>query len=1088
MASIRKSKWDELAEIPAVRLPGVLCETLGLQGANFWCQPNKFDSGFRQLPPLDLSKLTQAYTSLGKCSVAVGLYMTGSIDQLMYGEKAVCVSPPSNRRPTFLVQGRLEAGYYLLLLDTYVVPHRFDCWWRIAVKSSSDISETTAITVASPGTSAVVGDAPLTPVQSLGIDGEGVAVGLEPPQLRRPWLPHQQRSFRWMVSREAVRDLFTCESIEAEPANLCNLYLEWKMQKAFDLRGGVLCDPVGSGKTATVLGLVCHDRIEESWGYGVEDVAKEFFADSWLVADATLVLCPDHVHHVWLKEANLIANADALQVLSICTVNELRQASTVLRDSRGTGSPPLLVVVPLSIFQDTEYAKLISPSNVDLREWRRGADSWDVEGLALECFSWRRLVIDEIHELVHTCDGLCQKDCPKATLVRLLRTIRSERRWGLTGTAQEVLQNARSVQCLGRIFRTDFNSETSAIRFIEHYCRTNEVKLKINVNERVELIEHTACERVIYQQHARDICMQGLDGTGEQPLSQDELAAVTPLLKLCSHFSSELLQEGTDAINAGTAQRTAQQIHDTKTGDMNVAQRAVDDFANAERSLMAQEDTKPQATEGLFHVQAIAEAIWVEPRESSLLSGSTGSNADGPLVVVTRVNCDPSVCGGLREGDVVTALGCAPIYALVKVLQAQQTKHAAVDRPADPVEAELHDLSFRRGLASTFRDALIQAANGNGMVSVAWRKTGEAQVATSGTADISGKTVGKGAAIVGLTKLHRQWREATASYQFFDGIWSSIKCSKEKKRECPVCLGDFNAASSGSVLHCGHMFCGQCSHKLFSKVASRSVPCPLCRFSVQSKRDVFDIAYFASRKDEVKAGTVNGSKLDRMAEILQQILDGSKDDRIIIFCQFADLEERISVALRAVGANHVRLSETRSVFEQTAMLEGFQQRRDEQSRVLLLSLEQSASGTNLTAANHVFLVHPMAAGTPQRAAAFEQQAIGRVRRLGQKRTVTVWRFVTQGTVEEELHNRLSPWRSKPPHGSRLEPVRATVRNHAHGETQSGSAIAAGPAATQVRGQTRRNTAPRAASRPAGPGVYAARSLSLRRRSARASLS
>merc|ERR1719235_1392440 len=74
--------------------------------------------------------------------------------------------------------------------------------------------------------------------------------------------------------------------------------------------------------------------------------------------------------------------------------------------------------------------------------------------------------------------------------------------------------------------------------------------------------------------------------------------------------------------------------------------------------------------------------------------------------------------------------------------------------------------------------------------------------------------------------------------------------------------------------------------------------------------------------------------------------------------------------------------------------------------VLLLSLEQSASGTNLTAGNHVILVHPMLAATQEKAVSFEMQAIGRVRRHGQlKNPVHVWRFVTMDTVEEEITRR-----------------------------------------------------------------------------------
>lgn len=43
--------------------------------------------------------------------------------------------------------------------------------------------------------------------------------------------------------------------------------------------------------------------------------------------------------------------------------------------------------------------------------------------------------------------------------------------------------------------------------------------------------------------------------------------------------------------------------------------------------------------------------------------------------------------------------------------------------------------------------------------------------------------------------------------------------------------------------------------------------------------------------------------------------------------------------------------------------------------MLLLSLEESASGTNLTAANHVLIVHPMEAQTKEEAVAFEMQEI-----------------------------------------------------------------------------------------------------------------
>ena len=74
----------------------------------------------------------------------------------------------------------------------------------------------------------------------------------------------------------------------------------------------------------------------------------------------------------------------------------------------------------------------------------------------------------------------------------------------------------------------------------------------------------------------------------------------------------------------------------------------------------------------------------------------------------------------------------------------------------------------------------------------------------------------------------------------------------------------------------------------------------------------------------------------------------------------------------------------------------------ESGRVLLLSLMDSASGTNLTSANHVVLFHPVIAGSREEAVACEMQAVGRALRAGQKHPVKIWRFVVVGTVEQKI--------------------------------------------------------------------------------------
>jgi SNF2 family DNA or RNA helicase len=72
--------------------------------------------------------------------------------------------------------------------------------------------------------------------------------------------------------------------------------------------------------------------------------------------------------------------------------------------------------------------------------------------------------------------------------------------------------------------------------------------------------------------------------------------------------------------------------------------------------------------------------------------------------------------------------------------------------------------------------------------------------------------------------------------------------------------------------------------------------------------------------------------------------------------------------------------------------------------VIMLSLDNAASGTNLTQATHVILLEPVA-GTKSQATATETQAIGRAHRVGQTKQVTVVRFIMRNTIEQEMHER-----------------------------------------------------------------------------------
>ena len=74
------------------------------------------------------------------------------------------------------------------------------------------------------------------------------------------------------------------------------------------------------------------------------------------------------------------------------------------------------------------------------------------------------------------------------------------------------------------------------------------------------------------------------------------------------------------------------------------------------------------------------------------------------------------------------------------------------------------------------------------------------------------------------------------------------------------------------------------------------------------------------------------------------------------------------------------------------------------ARVIMLSTEHAASGTNLTDASHIIFMESHM-GEFGNVKAMEDQAIGRAVRLGQENQVNVYRLIMKNTIEEDIFNK-----------------------------------------------------------------------------------
>jgi hypothetical protein len=142
----------------------------------------------------------------------------------------------------------------------------------------------------------------------------------------------------------------------------------------------------------------------------------------------------------------------------------------------------------------------------------------------------------------------------------------------------------------------------------------------------------------------------------------------------------------------------------------------------------------------------------------------------------------------------------------------------------------------------------------------------------------------------------------------------------------------------------------------------------------------------------VSCGCEESGKIAMLLDKLDGILaSGSK---VVIFSQFVGFLKRIDAALVGRFPNIPRYMLTGATLDRQKPVNDFQ--TQEGPALMLVSLRAGGTGITLHAADYLFLMDPW--WNP----AVEDQAIDRVHRIGQKKTVFVYRIVSEGTVEARI--------------------------------------------------------------------------------------
>jgi len=184
-------------------------------------------------------------------------------------------------------------------------------------------------------------------------------------------------------------------------------------------------------------------------------------------------------------------------------------------------------------------------------------------------------------------------------------------------------------------------------------------------------------------------------------------------------------------------------------------------------------------------------------------------------------------------------------------------------------------------------------------------------------------------------------------------------------------------------------------------VVSKYHNCPYCKGKLNDN-DIFVLSFERKKKknlqsaeEKKKEEVINevGTKLGNLIFMLKEA-----NNHTIIFSQWDDLLRKVGRILAENGIKNVFCKG--NCYQRDKAIREFN--KDDSIKVIMLSSEQAASGTNLTKADQVILLDPIYGNYDYRKGQ-ERQAIGRAHRMGQKNIIKVKRFIIKNSIEEEIY-------------------------------------------------------------------------------------
>lgn len=768
---------------------------------------------------------------------------------------------------------------------------------------------------------------------------------------------YQKCSVNWMIQKEQninvinynVNKDYILGNVYFDPRN--NEFYPLVQRPKLSFYGGAVIDEVGLGKTLEIIGLHLSNT-----NTNIVKLPNKF------TSKATLVICPNQLCKQWSREIeSRIKKEYALKTICILskrdfdkiTYQNLMDADFVIVSYTFLGNQCFTSHTTNPLNMNKSFCGSKRWDNITIQKVSELYDNLgkdlvkknatDSVHALFQLIHWNRIVVDEFHETMNSA---------YVYVYNILRHITANYKWCVTATPFTDENGLLHIVDFLSNYQNTFGNEVflseNIIDYVHSNCFRRNTKLSVKtehtlppIEEEVRLLKFSQIERTMYNAHL---------------MNHNNTIADVYLRQLCCHPQ---LSEETKYILAG-----CKSLADIEKAMLSSYKSKVDveqQKVNLIKLRIKKIETKIRRLERKKrNIENKKKGLALEP-DSDDENELELDDEDAPIVQYNNFN------NNAQQHSITIENFKNKI---------REIENGALRNALNELDGKTKTYTFFANVVDRIRKRFkrnVKTEENNTEVEVEYEYVEEEIELEEGE--------------------EYEIVEEEIIEEVDEIVKEHVKDDTDENEDvCGICLNELDDANIG-VTECGHMFCHDC----LTASVSRYHNCPYCKKSLTSSQIChlsYELPSVSNNPSLNKLINQVGTKLAHLITYIK-----SRDVHTIIFSQWDDLLRKVGSVLKDHGIENIFCKG--NCYQRDKAIHEFN-KTDSKIKVIMLSSDSTASGTNLTKAKEIIFIDPLY-GPYEYRRGQERQAIGRAHRTGQTSKIKVSRFIIMDTIEHSIH-------------------------------------------------------------------------------------